>query len=170
MDQLIDTFHIDWRLLIGQMINFTIVLAVLYFFAIKPLTKIMHERSAKIEEGLKNADEIEKNLADSEKKKQQEINEGRRQAQEIIGKAEEDADKVRAEKVEKTKSETKKIVTDAKQEIANERESMYKGLKTELGELVLLASNKIASDTIDEKAHAKLIESVIEDLKTAELK
>lgn len=170
MDELIKTFHIDWRLLIGQMINFTIVLVVLYYYAIKPLTKIMHERTTKIEDGLKNAEVIEKNLAESAKQKQQEINEGRRQAQEIIAKSEEDAEKVRADKVAKTREETKKIVTDAKKEIESERDGMYKELKAELGELVLLASSKIAHDTIDIKVHEKLISNVIEDLKTAEIK
>ena len=44
MDSLITTFHIDWKIVIAQVINFGIVFAVLYFFALKPLSKLMKER------------------------------------------------------------------------------------------------------------------------------
>ena len=55
MDSLITTFHIDWKIIIAQAINFLIVFLVLYFFAIKPLKKLMAERVDKISKGLTDA-------------------------------------------------------------------------------------------------------------------
>ena len=55
MDSLITTFHIDWKIIIAQVINFLIVFLVLYFFAIKPLKKMMAERADKISKGLTDA-------------------------------------------------------------------------------------------------------------------
>ena len=55
MDSIISTFHIDWKIIIAQAINFVIVFAVLYFYALKPLSKLMKERSEKISQGLDDA-------------------------------------------------------------------------------------------------------------------
>ena len=41
MDELVKTFHIDWKLIIAQTVNFTIVLGVLWYFAFKPLMKVI---------------------------------------------------------------------------------------------------------------------------------
>ena len=47
MESIISTFHIDWKIIITQMINISIVFFVLYIYAIKPLFKMMEERSEK---------------------------------------------------------------------------------------------------------------------------
>ena len=66
MEQIIETFHLDIKLLLAQAINFAIVFAVLYYFVIKPLTKVMAERSRKIEKSLEDAEKVEKRLEQTE--------------------------------------------------------------------------------------------------------
>ena len=63
MDSLITTFHIDWKMIIAQLINFVVVFFVLYRYALKPLAKLMEERGTTIEDGLKNADKQKELLA-----------------------------------------------------------------------------------------------------------
>ena len=170
MDELIKTFHIDWRLIIAQVINFVIVFLVLFYFGIRPLMKIMKERTKKIEDGIQNAEVIEEKLQQAEKDKEMEINKGRKQGQELIAAAEKESDLARKEKLEKTRHEAEKIVSAAKMEIVTERKKMIQDVKKELGELVMLASNKIAADTIDAKKHEKLINDVIDELKRTDIK
>ena len=170
MDELIKTFHIDWKLLIAQGINFIIVFSVLYYFGLRPLMKLMVDRSKKIDDGLKNAELIEENLSKSEQEKKKVIAEGRKQAQLIIGQSEKDAELVRQEKLAKTKLEAEKIVISAKNEITSERAKMIKEVKSELGELVLLASGKLTADTMTDKQQEKLIDQVLLDLEKTELK
>ena len=55
MDSIISTFHIDWKIIIAQMINFGVVFVVLYIYALKPLGKLMKERGEKIEAGINDA-------------------------------------------------------------------------------------------------------------------
>ena len=55
MDSIISTFHIDWKIIIAQMINFGVVFVVLYIYALKPLGKLMKERREKIETGIEDA-------------------------------------------------------------------------------------------------------------------
>ena len=55
MNSIITTFHIDWKIILAQAVNFAIVFAVLYFFALKPLNKLMAERAEKIAKGVNDA-------------------------------------------------------------------------------------------------------------------
>jgi F0F1-type ATP synthase membrane subunit b/b' len=45
MEELITTFHIDWKLMIAQIVNFGLVFALLYWLAAKPLSKLMKDRT-----------------------------------------------------------------------------------------------------------------------------
>ena len=55
MDSFIETFHIDLKIIISQVINFVIVLFVLQYLALKPLKKLMSERTMRINKGLEDA-------------------------------------------------------------------------------------------------------------------
>ena len=71
MDSILSTFHIDWKIIIAQAINFAIVFTVLYIYARKPIAKLMGERGDKISKGLDdaktNAETIEKTNAEYNK-------------------------------------------------------------------------------------------------------
>ena len=60
--EILKNFGIQPTLLLAQIVNFTIILFVLKKFFYKPITKVLEERKRRIEESLKNADEIEAKL------------------------------------------------------------------------------------------------------------
>jgi F-type H+-transporting ATPase subunit b len=80
MDSLISMFHLDTKLLLAQLINFTIVMLVLWFFAVKPLIKVMGERTAKIEKSLREAKEIEEKMAQTEAERQKVLDQTKKEA------------------------------------------------------------------------------------------
>lgn len=170
MDELIKTFHIDWKLLIAQIVNFAIVIGVLGFFLMKPLTKLMKDREESIDKGLKDAEQAEKTLLEAEELKGKEIKNGKKQAQEIVNSAEKDAEKVRQERLERAKKEVEDVVTKAKQKIEADKLEIMSEAKNEIGELILLALGKITKSGIDPKTHKVLIDQAIEDIKSAEIK
>src|SRR3954454_1196884 len=63
-----ETFGWNVWLFLSQVISFVIVAALLRQFAYKPVLKILHERRERIAEGLRNADEIKRQLAEAEKR------------------------------------------------------------------------------------------------------
>ncbi len=52
MESIISTFHIDWKIIIAQAVNFAVVFIVLYIFALKPLSKLMAEEVRKFQREL----------------------------------------------------------------------------------------------------------------------
>jgi len=59
MEELISTFHIEWQLIIAQLVNFAIVLFVLWKFAYNPILKTLNDRTKKIEKGVKDAEDAD---------------------------------------------------------------------------------------------------------------
>jgi len=170
MDDLIKTFQIDWKLLIAQMINFTVVIIVLGLFAVKPLIKLMKEREDRIAGGIKHAEEMEEKIKEIAKLKEEEIKQGRKDGQNLIIQAEKTAEDLRQEKIQKTILEIEKMAKEARGRIREERDEMIKDVKNELGGLIATALNKVTSQVIAEHTHTQLIDDVIKDLEKQTIK
>ncbi len=98
MQQLFSQLGIDWRLLLSQAVNFFIVLIVLRLVAYRPLVQLLHERRARIEEGLTKAEEADRRLAESTKVGHEKIKEAEAQAIALL-KQTEDESRVLEEKL-----------------------------------------------------------------------
>ena len=91
MSQLFSQLGINWSLLLSQAVNFLILLIVLRLVAYKPLLKLLHERRAKIEEGLIKAKEADIRLQEIEEVGKMKIREAETQSLNILKKTESDA-------------------------------------------------------------------------------
>ncbi len=69
MEQILDVFAIDWKILIVQMVNFSVLLGVLWYLLYKPLMSLIEKRRAQIIEGVANAERAEAALRDADAKK-----------------------------------------------------------------------------------------------------
>jgi len=72
---IVDTFGIDWPMLIAQAINFLIVALVIWKFAFKNILSTIKEREKQISDSLNNADRIKLELEETEKQQQETLQE-----------------------------------------------------------------------------------------------
>jgi len=158
MEELISTFHIDLKLLIAQMINFGIVFVVLYLFALKPLMKLMNERSEKIEKGLKDADVNAKKLEETQEEYKKTVMEARKEAQTIVENAKSDAESKRSEMITKAKEEVGALLESGKKQLSGEKEKMLGEARTELASLVTEATRRVLGETVTLNVDKEIIE------------
>jgi F-type H+-transporting ATPase subunit b len=161
MDSLIETFHIDISLLIAQMVNFAIVISVLYFFALKPLMKVMKDRTIAIEKSLEDAKKIDSKLEKTETEYKEVINKAKKEANEILAKTQEQSDKKREEMIQKAKAEIGHVITEEKEKIQQEKMKMLKEVKAEIADLVVDCTEKILEKKLNEKEDKDLIKKII---------
>jgi F-type H+-transporting ATPase subunit b len=161
MDGLISTFHIDVKLIIAQVVNFVIVLAVLYKFAYKPILKALNDRTQKIEKGLQDAETAGKKVVEMENREKEVIAEARKEAQKIIKAGEEAGNKNKQEILAGAKEQSEKIMKDAERKIEEERKKMMAEIKSEVAELVISATGKIIDEKLDAHKDKELIEKAI---------
>lgn len=164
MESLISTFHVDWKMLIAQIINFAIVFAVLYFFALRPLMKTVKERSAKIQKGLEDADTHESLLVETQEETARVVAEARTEALGLAQAAKKEAEERRAEMIEKANQDVAGIIEKGNQELQRQKDAMLAEARGEIAELVVTATRKIVGDH-DAKVDATAVAKVLEDKK-----
>jgi len=161
MEELINTFHIDPKLIIAQVVNFAIVLLVLYKFAYKPILKMLNDRTKKIEKGLKDAEDANKKITELENRDKEMLVEAKKETQKIIASAENTAKKNKDEIIAEAKSQAEKILEEAKKKIEDEKVKMISEIKAEVSGLVVAATEKIIGEKLDEHKDKELIDKAI---------
>jgi len=161
MEELINTFHIDPKLIIAQVVNFAIVLLVLYKFAYKPILKMLNDRTKKIEKGLKDAEDANKKITELENRDKEMLVEAKKETQKIIASAENTAKKNKDEIIAEAKSQAEKILQEAKKKIEDEKVKMISEIKAEVSGLVVAATEKIIGEKLDSHKDKELIDKAI---------
>jgi len=161
MSELLTNLGIDWKLFIAQLINFGILLFVLYRFAYRPVLKILDDRSEKIKKGLADAEESGKKLKEIEEKEEKVLVEAKKQAKEILEKAEEQAQVNKEEFVKIAQEESDKIIKKAQKIAGEEKDKMVTDVKSEISVLVATAVEKIVDEKINNAKDAQIINEVI---------
>ncbi len=159
--ELLNNLGINVKLLIAQIVNFLILLFILYKFAYKPVFKVLDNRTKKIEKGLKDAEEAKNKLVEISEKEKKIVTEAKKEAQIIIKKAEETAIQSAKDIEISAKNQSDKILEEAKVQIEQEKNKAVKEIKSKIAELVIRATEKIIDEKIDQNKDKELIEKAI---------
>ena len=165
MEQLVSTFHIDWKIIIAQAVNFGIVFFVLYRFAIKPLAKMMQERGDKIEQGLKDAKQNSELLVNTEKDYQEKLAEARKEGANLIASMKKEVEKERGLLMDKAHAEVAQTLKAGKEALEAEKSKLMESARKEIAELVIATTEKVLSKGITPDIDKKIIETSIGELK-----
>lgn len=157
-------FHLDWKLMIAQVINLGIVVFVLWFIVFKPLAKKISQRSQEIEKGLENAKQSQALLDKSQKEYLDVIMTAREKAKVIFDEAEKSALKEKEKILLIAKEESEKISKITKENLLDEKEKIMKSAKKDLADLVVLALEKTLGKAAKDGIDKDLIENSIRDI------
>ena len=165
MEQLVSTFHIDWKIIIAQAVNFGIVFFVLYRFAIKPLARAMEERSTKIEHGLKDAKQNSELLINTEKDYEAKLAEARKEGANLIASMKKEVEKERANLMDKAHADVTETIKAGKEALEAEKSKLMESARKEIADLVIMTTEKVLAKGITPEIDKKIIESNITSLK-----
>lgn len=158
---IVGMFGLNWKLFLAQLINFGIILLVLWKWVFGPVTKGLADRTKKIETSLQDAKEIAKDRETFDTWKQGEIGAVRTEASAIITKAKKEAETLKQTTLEQTKQDQEKLITNVRAKLEQERQAMLKSVKNELAELVMNATSAVLKQKLDPKKDATLIEEAL---------
>ena len=114
MSELFGQLGINWRLLVTQGVNFFALLAILTFFAYRPLLRLLDERRRKIELGLQGAEEAQRRLDEIERLKSERLAKADRQALAAITQAEKEAQTRGQGIIAETRAKAEAILAEAR--------------------------------------------------------
>src|SRR3989338_8678678 len=157
MASIISTFHIDWQIIVAQAVNFAIVLGVLYLFALKPLNKLMAERSEKIGRGISDAKANAELLLRAKTEYEGALAKARAEANAIFQSVKKEAEEKRAEMLESAKGEVKAMIESGKKTLEAEKARMVEDAKKEVVALIVAATKKVLDDKAGESSDEKSV-------------
>ena len=160
----VKTFHVDWPNFIAQVISFSIVAALLYFFAYKRVLAILEERRQRIADGLANADKIKSELQRTEAARQEVLNTANAQANKLIEEARAAANRVREDETQKAIAAAEQIITKAREAAAAERAKMLSDLKREVGRLVVNTTATVTGKILTPDDQKRLAEETAKQI------
>jgi F-type H+-transporting ATPase subunit b len=164
----LEALGINLGYLISQIINFALLAVLLYFVAYKPILRMVDQRSARIKQGLEDAEQASRRAAEMEHELEQRLAEARKEGQEIIAQATQMSEKARQEILATAREEARAQVEKAKEEISRERELAMAELRQQVADLSLSISEKVIGESLDQQRQRALIAEFLEQ--TEELK
>lgn len=150
--------------LIGELIAFIVFVLFCMKFVWPPLSNAIEARQKKIADGLAATDRAEKDLALAQDKAKDQLKDAKAKAAEIIDQAKKREAKLLDEAVAKATAERDAILAQAKAEIDAERNRLREDLRKQVAALAVAGAEKILQRSIDEAAHADILEKLVQEL------
>ncbi len=153
--------------LIAYLLNFLILLGILYLMAYKPIIRLLDQRAERIRESLAAADQARQEATSAREAIEEQINEARREGQRLLDQAREASERFRSEEMERARGEAESFIERAHADIQRERDAAIQEVRANFGELAITAAERVIRRSLDRQAHQELITQVLEEGGTA---
>jgi F-type H+-transporting ATPase subunit b len=159
-----ESLGIDLKLIIAQLVNFGILLFLLNKFLYKPVVNMLEERETKINQGLKDAEDASKKLAEASNDSKKIQEKAYADAQDILKNAKEAASAEATEIVSKANNQADRTMKNAKEEASSLKDKTMLEAKKEISDVVILALDKIVDKELTAEQKEKLTSKAISNL------
>lgn len=164
LEEVARTFGVDWTHLLAQCVSFSIVCAVLYYFAYTPILKMLEARRQQIAAGIANAEKIKAELARIEAERQEILLAAGEQGQQLVEEARAAAALVRTQETQKAAAEAAQIVVRAHEAAERERAQLVESARREIAQLVIATTASVTGKVLTADDHRRLAEETASQL------
>ena len=158
IQEVAQTFGVDWAHLIAQSISFGIMCLVLYKLAYGPILKMLETRRQQIAAGLANAQKIKAELDSIEKQRVEVLAKAGDEGRQLVEDARAAAVRVGAEERRKATAEAEQIVARAREAAEQERARLLAEAKQQVARLVIQTAASVTGKILTAEDHRRLAE------------
>jgi len=163
--EIFENLGINWRILLGQIINFLLVLYLLKRFVYRWFLNLLKERKEKIEKGIKMSEEAERRSEAVNVEREEILSRSREEGLKVLKKNEELAEKRKEEILAQTQKERELLLRKSQEEGKSEIERMKKEQSEKMLNLSFALVEKILEEKIDLKKDKEIIEKLLREIK-----
>lgn len=153
----------NWPLLIAQIVNVVLLVWLLTRLLYRPVLNMLNERTRRIEESLRDADQVKQQLARAQEDYNAEIAKARQEAAGILQAAQERAKVQETEIVAQARQEADRIRAEAREQAAQERDQLLRDLRGQVSDLVLATAERVLGAELKQN-HDRLIDESLAGL------
>jgi F-type H+-transporting ATPase subunit b len=154
-------FQVNLFWVIVSALNFIVFFVLVWSFAFKPVSKILSDRRARIEQGLKDAEQARVDRENAEAERVATLTEARREANDILARAQKIAQETRDADIAATKEELERLRARALADIDAEKTRAILDVRAEVADLALLAASKVVGETMSDERQRRLVEEFL---------
>lgn len=165
MGAFFQSFDITWANFIAQFVSFALLIGLLYLVAYKPFLRMLDQRSNKVKQSMEQAQQVQEQTVHAEEELKKQIDEGRREGQEIIARAMRAGEEIKQKAAEDAKKQGEALVAQARNEIQSERDQAIGEIRQEFADLAITAAEKVIDRSLNKEAHRDLIDKVLAESK-----
>jgi len=143
--------------------NFVVFLVLMWQFAFKPVARMLATRKELIEQGLKDAEQARKDRESAEQERLAALTEARREANDILARAQKVAQETRDADIAATREELDRMRTRASDEIDAEKQRALAELRSEVADLALQAAGRVVRESMNDQRQRRLVEEFLAD-------
>jgi F-type H+-transporting ATPase subunit b len=166
VEQIAQTFGVDWPHLTAQLVSFAIVCAALYWFAYRPVLRMLESRRQQIALGLANTEKINAALAGIEAQRQSVMAEAQAQSTKLIAEAREIAKRLQEQEAQRSIASAEQILQKAREAAEQEHARMLSELRREVGRLVIQTTTAVVGKVLTPDDERRLAEETARQLTT----
>jgi F-type H+-transporting ATPase subunit b len=154
-------FQINLFQVIIAAANFVIFIAIIWKFAFTPISKMLADRKDRIEQGLKDAEQARLDRENAEAGRIAALQEARREANDILTRAQKVAEESRERDLAATKEELERLRVRASAELESEKQRAIADLRAEVADLALQAAGKVVGETMTDDRQRRLVQEFL---------
>ena len=159
-----ETFGLETKYIIMQVISFLVVLAALYKFGIKPVTATMEERNRKIEDGIRHAEEMQAKLAAAQQESAAIVRQANTEAARIVEDARRTAKEFLDRQTQEAAGKAADLLAKAQQAIELEHRKMLADARAEVARLVVTTTERVLARKLSDADRASYNEAAAREL------
>lgn len=148
---------INFFWIIVSTLNFAVLLVILSVFAFGPLRRMLEERRTRIEQGLRDAEQARRDRENAEAERVETLSEARKEANEILTRAQRVAQETRDADIAATKEELERMRERATGEIEAEKQRAIAELRGEVADLALAAASRVVGESMTDERQRRLV-------------
>jgi F-type H+-transporting ATPase subunit b len=145
---------------------FLIIVFLIGKYILPPINKAMEERQAQIKSSLEAAEVARADAAAADGERRAALEEGRRQAREIVAQANGTAEQVRLEAQTRAQLEYDRILAKADSQVSVHRQRAVEEAAGRMGEIVFETVERVIGREVDAATHRDLIDAAVAALRS----
>ena len=156
-------FQINLFQVIIAAANAFLFLVIIWVFAFKPVAAMLATRRERIEQGLEDAEQARHDRESAEQERLATLAEARREANDILARAQKVAQETRDADIAATREELERMRDRAAAEIDAEKHRAIADLRAEVADLALAAAGKVVGESMTGDRQRRLVEEFLRE-------
>jgi F-type H+-transporting ATPase subunit b len=154
-------FQVNLFWVIISALNFILFFVIIWTFAFKPVSRMLSDRKDRIETGLKDAEQARRDRESGETERVATLAEARREANDILSRAQKVAQETRDADIAATREELERLRVRAAGEIEAEKTRAIAEVRAEVADLALQAAGKVVGETMTGDRQRRLVDEFL---------